>query len=150
MDDQAANADAVGRIDDAARGILEQGAAQAIAVLVASHRETPEHHYRKRIRHVAAKMARRGGWRDCRGCQGVEANDPGLFAHDEGTRRTAELIGHGAALEPGIERFDPAVESCDVMVEREQLRGAWHLLQAAGQGALARMVFRNFSFGCAG
>lgn len=150
MDDKAADTDGIGGVDDAMSCILEQGPAETFAMMGTSYRESPENHYRNRIGHVASKVAWGGGRRDCRGRQRVVANDLGLFADDEGARCATDLIGHGAALQPGVKRFDPAVKTGDDMVEREWLRGAGHLLQVAVQGALVRIVFCNRLFGCAG
>lgn len=150
MDDETPDADGVGGVDDAMCSILEQGAAETFAIIGTSDRKAPEDHHRDRVRHVAAKVTRCGGWRYRRGGQGVVADDLVLVAYNEGARSPADLIGHGAALQPGIERFDPTVEPGDDMVEREWLRGALHLVQAADQGALLRIVFSNRLFGWAG
>lgn len=150
MDDKAANADGLGSVDDTTCGILEQGTAETFAVMGSGDRKPPKNYHRNRIRHVAAKVAWSCSGCDRRGCQGVVADNPRLFAHNEGTRCAADLIGHGTTFQPGVERFDPTVETGDDMVEREWLRSTLHLLQAADQGALVRMVFCRRLFGCAG
>lgn len=150
MHDQATDADGISGIDDAASRVLEQGAAKTLAVMGARDRESSEDYDGNRIGHVAAKVSWGAGRRDRRRCQGVVADYMGLVAHNKGARRSADLIGHGAALEPGVKRFDTAVETRDDVVEREQLGGAKHLCQVAAQGASARIVFWRSLLGCAG
>jgi hypothetical protein len=84
VNENAANADQVGGLNDTHCSVPHQGASEAVLLEVLFDREPPQHGYRHRVRHVAAQTSRGGFDSDRARGEGVIRDDTLLFAHNIG------------------------------------------------------------------
>ena len=103
MGEQATYADDVGGLSGAQHGILQQGDAEPFAMPRQIHREPAEDGHGDRIRHVATN--RSGRVVDSQGPRGqaVVTDHPGTFGRNISARRTGDLVGASAPLQPVVE-----------------------------------------------
>lgn len=103
MHEETANADRVRGVDEAPGGVLEQGSANAFAMMRCRYRESGKYDDWDRIRHVASKATRRRRKCDRARGQRVVGNNDASFTDYEGAGCSGRLIAAGATLEPFIE-----------------------------------------------
>ena len=148
MHDHAADADRVGCMDDAQRGVLEEGAAEPLPVMARRDRQAAEHDDRDRVRHVAAEApGRQRGPRRWR--PGRSSPTTGVFADDEGARGTADLVGRRAASSQLLSEATPQSKPA---MWWSGVSGSGRAASGSGrcQGAFLRIVRRSRSLGWAG
>ncbi len=92
----AADADRIGRMNDALRGIPEESAAKTASLPGAVDCETSRNDDRNRIGHIASKAAGDCIGCDCTRCQSVITDDSIVFTDHISARCTTELIGSGS------------------------------------------------------
>ncbi len=91
--EDAANADRVGRIDDAHGGIPKQDAAEATTLMGAVDCEAGQDHDGDRSGHIAPEAPRGGGNGDGTRGERVETDDPIIGTNHEGAGGAARLSG---------------------------------------------------------
>lgn len=91
----------------------------------AVNRESTQHHYGNRIRHVAPYLACRFTVGDSASRKGIVANDASRRAYDIGARCADFLIGERASLKPVMERRNPGIEPCSIVTRRKLFRGSY-------------------------
>ncbi len=98
MHEDAADADRIGRLNDALRSIPEESVANTASLPCAVDCETSQNDDRNRIGHITSKAAG-----DCIGCgrnrtrcQSVITDYSIVFTDDISARCTTELIGSGS------------------------------------------------------
>src|SRR5258707_8537821 len=96
MHQDSRNANCVGRLNDALRGVPEEAASEAASLPSSVDCETPQNDDRNRVGHIASKAA--GYYLDCDRArsQRVVADDAVIFTDYISSRGATELIGPGS------------------------------------------------------
>lgn len=147
VDDDAANADGVCGVGNAAGGVAEEGSADAAGLPVPVDGEAGEYDDWDGAGHVAAEAAGSGVDGDCARGEGIIGDDTGALAENKGSRGAAGLVGAGAAFEPVIERRLAGNERGDVVVIGERFGRRERAYFSHGAGVLRERRRRGLGRG---
>jgi hypothetical protein len=104
MNDNAADAEALGRIDDARCTVSKQRPSQASTLPGAIYRKAREQSHRYRVWHISPKAAKRSADTDGSGSYSVIRNDTLTVSDNKCARGTGDLVAASATLQPVVKR----------------------------------------------
>jgi len=119
VDDNATNADHIGRLRHAKCGITEQCPPDTFSLPMPVHGQARQYGDRNGFGHVPPEPARSAFDRDRAGSQRIIADHTLAFASNIGPRSSAYLIGAGAPPQPIVKGGLSRTEILDVVVIRQ-------------------------------
>ena len=145
VDEQGSDAGNLRRLKCSKYGIPQQIKAKPLALPFLIHCQSPQHHYRNRLRHVAAHVARGLGRGHRPSGQGVIADHPSFVGDDIRPRRSTGLVGQRPPLEPVIQGRLTGLEQSDIMLRSQKGRRSDHFSHPGVRPM--RALKRSFSSG---